>query len=104
MSVPVFAVERRLALTYFFLGKDPNPDYLRQSWGRALTLPERRQSGCTLKMQAGELPMRSAAKRSNIVPSAELIGNIRAGAFVPPGLQLDQQSVVSFPRSMNNPG
>jgi len=62
------------------------------------------KAACPLKMQAGELPMRSAAKRSNIVPSAELIGNIRAGAFVPPGLQLDQQSVVSFPRSMNNPG
>jgi len=71
MSVPVFAVERQLALTYFFLGKDPNPDYLRQSWDRAATLPERRQSSCALKMQAGELPMRSAAKRSNIAPNAE---------------------------------
>jgi len=30
--------------------------------------------------------------------------NIRAGAFVPPGSQLDAQSVGGFPRSMNNPG
>jgi len=47
------------------------PDYSRQSCDRPATLPEQRQSSCALKVQVGELPIRLAAKRSNIAPSAE---------------------------------
>jgi hypothetical protein len=54
-------------------------------------------------MQAGELRMRAAAKRLDIVPSAETnMKSIRAGAFVLSG-HTSINRVARFPRSMNNP-
>jgi len=47
------------------------PDYSQQNGDWCANLPERRQRSCALQRQAGEFALRSPARSSSIVASAE---------------------------------
>jgi hypothetical protein len=61
--------------------------------------------GLASLMQTAAVLVKSAVKRSSIVPSATHdYDTVDSSTFAPPGPHLGRHNVMSLLRSMNNPG